>query len=287
MRLGVIGMLPGDFREITDGHLAAIRALGLTGAGFHAPGERLAEIGAAECRRVRDVFARSEMDLVQFGVGFGECLFDPDAAIRNRVVARIGRGIEVSRELGAGVCLIRPGSLSPRGSYSPSPLNRAPECMDRLLETLGRIARKAEAEGVMVITETHLLTILDSPETVWKTVDAVGSDRFRAVMDYVNHFQSLDQVYRSAERLARIFEVMGPVCPVGHCKDLRPGEGLVLHLHEEVPGEGVLDLVTALRLWDRIQPEGYMMLEHLPDEKYPLASRNVHRIAAEAGIEVR
>ncbi len=286
MRLGVIGMLPGDFRDITPDHLRAIRAIGLTGAGFHAPGDRLSEVRPDACRRARGIFAGAGVDLVQFGVGFGECLFDPDAEVRDRVVRKVERGIEVARELGAHVCLIRPGSLSPRGSYSPSPLNRTPACRARLVETLGRIARKAESEGVTVITETHLLTILESPETVRQVVEEVGSDRFRAVMDYVNHFQSLDQAYHSAERLDRIFEVMGPVCPVGHCKDLRVGDGLVLHLHEEIPGEGELDMAAALRLWHSLRPDGYMLLEHFPDEKYPPASRNVHRIAAEAGVEI-
>ncbi|OGG54176.1 MAG: hypothetical protein A3F84_22865 [Candidatus Handelsmanbacteria bacterium RIFCSPLOWO2_12_FULL_64_10] len=286
MRLGVIGLLPRDFRDITVEHLRTIRALGLTGAGFHASGDRLSEVQAADCRKVRSLFSESGVDLAQFGVGYRECLFDPDPGVRDRVASQIERGIEVGRDLGAHACLIRPGSLSPRGSYSPTPLNREPECRSRLLETLGRVARKAEAEGLTVVTETHLLTILDSPETVRQVVDAVGSPCLRAVMDYVNHFQSLDQVYRSAERLHQIFDVMGPVCPVGHCKDLRVGDGLVLHLHEEVPGEGELDMITALRLWHALQPDGYLLLEHLPDEKYPLASRNAHRIATEAGVEI-
>jgi sugar phosphate isomerase/epimerase len=286
MRLGVIGLLPRDFRDITAEHLRAIRALGLTGAGFHAYGDLLFEVRAADCHRVRALFSGAGVDLAQFGVGFGARLFDPDPGVRDRVARKIERGIEVGRELGAHLCLIRPGSLSLRGSYSPSPLNRAPECRERLLDTLRRVARKAEAEGLTVVTETHLLTILDSPETVRQVVEAVGSDRVRAVMDYVNHFQTLDQVYRSARRLTHIFEVMGPVCPVGHCKDLRVGDGLVLHLHEEVPGEGELDMITALRLWHDLRPDGYTLLEHLPDENYPLASRNVHRIAAEAGVEI-
>ncbi len=286
MRLGVIGLLPRDFRDITAEHLRAIRALGLTGAGFHAYGDRLFEVQAADCRKVKSLFSGAGVDLAQFGVAYGECLFDPDPGVRDRVASRIERGISVGRDLGAHACLIRPGSLSPRGSYSPSPLNREPECRSRLLETLGRVARRAEAEGLTLVTETHLLTILDSPETVRQVVEAIGSPRLRAVMDYVNHFQTLDQVYRSAERLNQIFNVMGPVCPVGHCKDLRVGDGLVLHLHEEVPGEGELDMAAALRLWHALQPDGYMLLEHLPDEKYPLASRNAHRIATEAGVEI-
>ncbi|MSS72188.1 MAG: sugar phosphate isomerase/epimerase [Candidatus Latescibacteria bacterium] len=286
MRLGVIGMFPADFRDTTPEHLKAIRALGLTGAGFHAPGDRLFEVQTADCRKIRNLFSEAGMDLAQFGVAYRECLFDPDPGVCDGVIRKIERGIEVGRELGAHVCMIRPGSLSPRGSYSPSPRNLEPACRERLLETLDRIARKAEAEGLTVITETHLLTILNTPETIRQIVEAVGSDRIRAVMDYVNHFQSLDQVYHSAERLNQIFDIMGPVCPVGHCKDLRVGEGLVLHLHEEIPGEGELHMATALRLWHALRPDGYMLLEHLPDEKYPLASRNTHRIAAEAGVEI-
>ena len=46
MRLGVVGMLPPDFREISDQHLAAIKALNLTGTAFHAPW------GTAICRHL-------------------------------------------------------------------------------------------------------------------------------------------------------------------------------------------------------------------------------------------
>ena len=75
MRLGVVGMLPPDFREISDQHLAAIKALNLTGAAFHAPGENLSAVTAAECHKVRDTIAATGMELPQFGIGFSECLF--------------------------------------------------------------------------------------------------------------------------------------------------------------------------------------------------------------------
>ena len=83
-----------------------------------------------------------------------------------------------------------------------------------------------------------------------------------------------------------VFEVMGPICPVGHVKDIRLRDGLVLHIDEEVPGAGELDMDTALRRWHQLYPDGYMLLEHLPAEKYTLASQTVHRIAAAAGIEI-
>ena len=79
---------------------------------------------------------------------------------------------------------------------------------------------------------------------------------------------------------------MGPISPVGHCKDIRVKSGLVLHIDEEVPGEGELDIVTALQRWHDLEPGGYMLLEHLSSERYPQAAANVQRICADAGIEI-
>jgi sugar phosphate isomerase/epimerase len=286
MRLGVVGMLPGDFRAINQDHLAAVRALGLSGAGFHAAGDGLFEVTTEECAAVRQTFANAGMDLPQFGIGYSECLFDPDAAVRDRVLKKIERGIEVSAALGAGVCLLRTGSLNTSGSYFPDAANHTPQCWDLLVDTLQKVCAKAEAEDVTMVMETHLLTITDSPETNGRMVSDVGSDRMRIVMDYVNHFQTVKQVFASTERIDHIFDTMGHLCPVGHCKDIRFGKGLVLHIDEEIPGDGLLDLAQALSRWHGLDPDAYMLLEHLPNEKYPRAAANVHRVLADAGIEV-
>ncbi|OUC05805.1 hypothetical protein RY27_24995 [Litorilinea aerophila] len=279
-------MMPPDFRTITGRELDAVRALKLTGVGFHIPGDTLATITSAACARVRRTFQEAGMDLVQVGIGYRSCLFAPDDGARNALVATICRGLEVCRELGAHTCLIRTGSLNPAGPYSPDRANLTLASRERLVESLRRIADVAEAVGQTVVIETHLLTIMDSPETNREILAAVASPHIQVVMDYVNHFQTLHQVYHSTARLNHIFDVMGPISGVGHCKDIRIGPGLVLHIDEAGPGEGELDLATALRRWHHLYPDGYMLLEHLPDDQYPLASRNVHRIAAEAGVPI-
>ncbi len=284
MRLGVCGMIPSDFRQTTAAHLKAIKALGLSGAAFHYAGDQLEQIGEADCRSVRATFATAGIDLVQFGIGYSECLFDPDERARRSVIGKIERGIEVARQLGAIGCLIRTGSLNPAGSYAPARENGTPAAREQLVDTLKTIAAKAEAEEVDVVIETHLLTIMGSPETNKEVIDAVGSQRMSVVMDYVNHFQNLDQVYNNTARLEQIFSIMNPISILGHCKDIKLSPGLVLHIDEEIPGDGELDLATALQLWHTAHPDGYMLLEHLPNEKYPRAAENTLRIIKEAGI---
>ena len=134
--------------------------------------------------------------------------------------------------------------------------------------------------------ETHAVSIMDSPETCREVVERVGSERLRIVMDFVNHFQTLRQVYESESRLNHIFDVMGPIAPMAHIKDISVQNGLVLHLNEEVPGEGELALGVALKRFDALYPDGYGLIEHLPAEKIPLANVNVRRIAAENGVDI-
>ena len=315
MRLGIVGLLPNDFRDITAAHLEALQQLGLTGACFHGSGDLLNDVNQSDCQKIRAIYSDTGMDLVQFGIGYGECIFSPDAAIRTRVLEKIERGIEVAKMLGAQHCLIRTGSLSPRGSYSASRENHTPESRERLIASLRQIATKADALEQTIVIETHVLTIMNSPEINVEIVNEVGSLHMQIVMDYVNHFQTLEQVYNSSDRVNRIFDVMGDVCPVGHCKDITVNDGFVVHFSEEVPGEGELDLVTMLQRWQALRPNGYMLLEHLSAkdpvnesdhptqthvghvlgwspkeiatyELYAKAARNVRRIAKEAGIPI-
>ena len=286
MRLGVVGMLPPDPAEIHGPHLVAIRDLGLTGGALSVSADGSPPASAPVWQRVRRLFADEGMDLVQVGIGFKECLFDPDDEVRLRLLENIRRGFGVARELGGHVALIRTGSLSPNGSYSPHRENHRPGRPALLVESLAWLAEAAESIGQTVAVETHVLTIMNSPEFNRAVIRDVGSPRMRLVMDYVNHFQALHQVYDSRPRLQHIFECMGPISAIAHCKDISVRDGFVVHFDEEVPGEGELNLAAALRLWHNEHPDGYMMLEHLPNEKYPLAAANVHGILEKEGIPV-
>ena len=77
---------------------------------------------------------------------------------------------------------------------------------------------------------------------------------------------------------------MNPISILGHCKDIKMSPGLVLHIDEEIPGDGELDLATALRLWHEAHPNGYMLLEHLPNEQYPRAAANALSVIRENNI---
>src|SRR5215212_10403245 len=147
MRLGVVDMLPKDFRTCTPAQIQAITALGFTGFGCHLDGALAFEITAADCAAFKALYSSAELDLAQFSLTYSECLFSPEPSVRDQVIRKIARGIALADQLGAQALLIRPGSLNPAGPWTPARENHSPESLERLIDTLRPIAaRAAEAD---------------------------------------------------------------------------------------------------------------------------------------------
>lgn len=286
MRLGIVGMLPGDFRTHEPYHFEAIRELGFTGAGFHFPGELAGAIAPADVEQGLRLFRDHGIDLVQFAVIYRECLFDPDPEVRRIVGGKITATARIAADLSARTFLIRPGSLNPAGSWTPYRDNHKAEAWDRLIETLLTITPALEELGVTAVMETHLVSILKDPEIGRRMVETVGSDSLRLVMDYVNHFETLTQVYSSRQRLDHIFLETGSLSPVMHIKDIEIGNKLVVHLDETVPGNGELDLGHCFQCFEKCFPDEYGLIEHLKPERIPEAARNTREIALRAGVRI-
>lgn len=285
MRLGVVGIC-SDFRTLNQEEIDVVKELDFTGVSYHFASSNIPDVSSDECENCRFLLEKAQLDLVQFGITYAQCLFDPNPSIRKDAIEAVNCGMSVARELGALHYLFRPGSLNPDGAWTSHKDNHLPESMDRLIETLKPIAENAEKTEITLVMETHAVSIMGSPEICKEIVDQVGSDRLRIVMDFVNHFQSLRQVYESEARLNHIFDVMGPVAPMAHIKDISVQNGLVLHLNEEVPGEGELEIGVALQRFNALYPDGYGLIEHLPIEKIPLANKNVRSIAAENRVSI-
>ncbi|MBT3602757.1 MAG: sugar phosphate isomerase/epimerase [Candidatus Latescibacteria bacterium] len=287
MRLGIVGMLPGDFRTHTDEHFEAIHQLGFTGAGFHFPGHLCEEITPSDIQACTSRFSKHNIALVQFAIPYPECLFHPDPTIRQTVIDKIEKGTQIAADLSAPYCLIRPGSLNPAGSWTPHRDNHTPQAWDQLIETLQHIIPILEKNGATAIMETHLVSILRNPEACRQMIEMLNSPNLRLVMDYVNHFETLQHVYHSQERLDHIFDVMGPYSPILHIKDITLGKGLVLHIEETIPDNGELDLEHCFQKFQNQFPNAYGLIEHLPIDQIPEASTNTRAIATRAGIPIQ
>ena len=265
-------MVPDNWRSLDAEVAARVRALGFTGVGcfFNDPFD--ADDRGLET--LRAVLEDAGLRVAQANARY-ECLVNPDEALRRTGVAAVQRMCGVARRLDAGFLYVRPGSLNPNGHWWPHPDNCRQETLDRLVQSLKEIVPIAESEGVTLGVEGHVLSPLDTPERVRELIERVSSHALRFNADPVNFVGTLRDVYDSPRA-----ESLKAAVPDPDVEDR-----LVLHIREVVIGEGRLDQVTFLRRFDAACPDGFVLIEHLPDDLVPKAKAGLDSAARRAGIE--
>lgn len=279
MKLGVAGLLG-------DGSAQAVRRvrdLGFTAASWHLPDLTTAG-DVRRLRQTREVLEGENLALVQLLPPDYPSLVHPDPQRRQEGVAALKQVIEAAVVLGAGSVYVRPGSLNPKGPWTPHANHHNAETRDRLVESLRVLAPFSEAAGVPLALEAHVVSPLYSVDVVREVLDRVDSPWLRFNADPVNLIGSLDQAYDTTTVIDQLFDHLGKVVIAAHAKDITVGERLVLHLDECVPGQGLLDQVTFLRRFAQCCPEGAVLIEHLPIERVPEARRAMLEFAAHAGL---
>jgi sugar phosphate isomerase/epimerase len=284
MRAGVAGMMPRDLAAVDERVAARLRQAGFTGVSVVLYDPMSAT--QAACERVRDVLAEEGMRVAHANPIY-EALVNPDEALRRDGVRVLSHACRCARWLGSAITHVRPGSLNPRGHWLPYPGNTSPETVDCLIRSLREVAPNAEQEGVYLALEGGVPSPLDTPERMRDVVEAIGSPAVRVNMDAVNFVGSLQDAYDTTSFLHRAFDVLDPYIVCGHIKDVRVEEAFILHISECAPGDGIMDLETYLRRFEAACPDGYLLVEHLPDHEVPRAKAALDAALARAGLAWR
>jgi sugar phosphate isomerase/epimerase len=181
---------------------------------------------------------------------------------------------------------VRPGGLNPRGHWLAHPDNHTSATFARLVDSLKQVCRTAESEGVTLAIEGHVLSALDSPRRIRDLLDAVGSPALKFNTDPVNFIGSVADAHDTRAVLNELFDLLGTDTVAAHAKDVGLGDTLVLHIDEVLLGTGNLDYALFLRRFEQVCPNGYILIEHLPDEKVLQARAALLAKAAQANIKI-
>jgi sugar phosphate isomerase/epimerase len=284
MRLGVAGLMPADARQVDAATARRLRDAGFTGVSCFFPEPAAAT--AAELERLRATLAAAGVCVAQVNARY-ECLVNPDEACRRDGVATLRAAVRVARALAGETLYVRPGGLNPAGPWLPHPENHLPATIDRLVRSLREVAPAAEEAGVRLVIEGHVLSPLDTPARVREVIDRVASPALGFNVDPVNFVGGLAEAYDSVGLLDRLFDTLGDVTWAAHVKDFVVEDRLVLHIDETMPGRGRLDLAHFFRRFEAVARDGWMLIEHLPDDRIPEARDACLAAAARAGITWR
>ncbi len=293
MKLGLAGQLPtldgatqtlipSDWRLIEASRLQRVHALGFDGVQLFINRPLAAELGDID--RVADAYRQAGVEVCQIN-GWYEPLCAREDERRAAGVAGAQALVRLGRRVGALSVYLRPGGLNPHGHWFPHPENHSRATFDRLVDSLRAVCAVAEAEGMRLALEGHVLSPLDDVDTVRAMIEAVGSPALGFNFDPVNFIGCVRAVHDNAHGLNLLAEVLGHAFVAAHAKDCRLRDELVVHIEECVPGTGCLDYILFLQLCQRHCPHGYVIIEHLPDDQALAAREFVVRVAQRIGIE--
>lgn len=273
MRIGLLGLFTTDLTDVTPGRVAFAAELGFHGVGAHiqVPAET---VPAPAVAAARAAIADHGLEFLQLW-GRYPCLISPEESIRRAGVAQVRELIRLTARLGGPAVGVRPTSLNPRGDWSPHPDHYRPETEDRFVRSLDEIVVAAREAGVRVVLEGHQTSVLDSARTIRRVIERTDPAVVRVNVDPCNFVTDLRTAFDPAPMLREMFDLLGPYADTVQLKDYYLEDRLVLHVSETVIGTGLMDFDTALACAARTLPDGYVVIEHLPQSLIPLAMRNL------------
>ncbi|MCS7060201.1 MAG: sugar phosphate isomerase/epimerase [Anaerolineae bacterium] len=281
MKIGVAGYLPIDWRKIDTAATRRVREAGFSGAHIFIERPLLAEL--SELVRVKQAYDEAGLAVAQTN-GWYECLIHPDEATRAEGIKGLSQLIRIGRVLDSCFVYVRPGSINPNGHWWPHPDNHAPRTFDRLVDSIKQVCRVAETEGMVLGIEGHVVSTLDTPQRVRDLLDAVGSPALKFNMDPVNFVGTVRDVHDTTRVINSLFDMLGKDMVALHAKDCAIQDAHVVHIVEVPPCTGTMNYELLMRRWVEWCPEGYFIIEHLPDEQVPAALQAIRRKADALGI---
>jgi sugar phosphate isomerase/epimerase len=202
-------------------------------------------------------------------------LVAPDPGKRRANIEFIAHCLELAPRFGTSVVATETGTRHPEGDWTDSPDNWRPETWELLDDAIGELLPVAERSGAILALEASVKNVLRTAGQLIGLLERFPSRHLQVVCDPYNYLSS--HLLPARERLTADF--LGRFEPrfvLAHLKDVDPG-GADVATGEF--GTGVFPQHIYLEFLGARRSDLPLILEHLPLDHVPAASRRVHELA--------
>jgi sugar phosphate isomerase/epimerase len=231
---------------------------------------------------IREAFSQNDVMLAEIGVWNNMLDPDPDKRAAN-IEANIQK-LALADEMGVLCCVNIAGSYHQSLWDGPHPFNLCGSIYHLTVQNVRHILDTVKPKRTFFCLETMPWVIPDSSESYLRLIQEIDHPMFGVHLDPVNMISSPSLYFKNAAFLRDCFSKLGPWIISCHGKDILMEERLTVHLNEVRPGLGVLDYTVFLQELNRLPRDVPLILEHLPQEEYPLARKYLIDLAREIGL---
>ena len=236
-------------------------------------------------KKIKEDFHNNSLIIGQTNGRYGGGLVSPDEKVREEAISFVKNMCLITSKLGAPNTYLRPGSVNPNGPWLPHLENHSNKVFDRLVDSTKKICSVAEDEGVMLSLEGGYVSPIYSARRTKDFIDAVGSKNLGFNQDPVNFISNLNEAYNTKEFLEDFFTLLGDHTLGAHLKDFKVIDTLLLRFEEEYLGYGMMDQVYFLKRMQDICPDGHILIEHIPRDKFKPSYDHTLEFSKKAGVE--
>jgi len=285
VRFGIVGgFLPDNMADLTVEMCQQVRQLGFSGIFGRFKDDNPFQITKTDAYNVRDMLKGEGVSLFE-ATGYYPNLITPDDTLREQEIRRLMNALKVAGWMEARAVDCGPGSMSADGPWFAHPDNWTNDAVERLIDSLKKVAPVAEDTGVYLTIEGHQLVTLEDAQITAEVLDTVDSPYIRSIYDAANWINR-ETIFNTTQAIHDDFDALDKHIISAHAKDIWIENRHALHLQDGCPGKGILDFETLFTRLEALSPDYPLLVEGAASDELEAVGKLFHEIANKLNIRV-
>jgi sugar phosphate isomerase/epimerase len=210
----------------------------------------------------------------------------PDESQRRKNHRYVAEQCEAAERIGCTMVTTHTGTCSTESAVAPHPDNWTLETWRKSVAGIRQILKDSAGINVPLGIEAVNMTAMNNPRAHLRLIEEIGDPRVKVCLDPVNMIH-LGTYFRNTELILECFELLGDHIVAAHAKDTYTlPDRMSAYMTEVAPGKGILDYETYLVGLSRLKRPVTLIIEHIPDDQYPDATKFIVNTAARLGVKI-
>lgn len=220
---------------------------------------------APDRARVRRAYEQAGVEIAALAAYTN--LLDPHPQRRQANRERLVQTIRVAADLGTAVVVTESGTYHPDDAWSDHPNNHTAAAWDALVEVTGQLAAICEREGLTLVYEPYVNTVLASAPAARRLADTIASPALAFVLDSAG-LVTPETLPDNRRITAEAVDLLQRRIALAHADDVRYEGGKARWLPL---GWGELDAGAVFEGLAEASFDGALIVEHLAEALVPEA----------------